>query len=140
MFFQKREGKKLASSAPELPRLSIESAAAAARNSPIPTSTTVSTTSMKSSAFSFTPVPSPPPAYLSGTFTYEKQNLGQYMTPRHAQGMVTEIESVYEVHEMSLIDSFQAYPQIRMTLILLLSFIIIGGIAAGVSILSVRKA
>ncbi|EPS41718.1 hypothetical protein H072_4388 [Dactylellina haptotyla CBS 200.50] len=101
--------------------------------------TAVSTTfSMTSSAFNFTP---PPPIYLG---SYEKEAMADYLTPPHANcgrdRRVTDVESVYEVHEMSLFDRFQSSYQLRMVFILALSFIVIGGIAAGVLVLLARKA
>ncbi|KAK6539488.1 hypothetical protein TWF694_009710 [Orbilia ellipsospora] len=161
MFFHNKSSRNLGQTAPELPRLSIESGSlhldleaggnnpymvpvASSSNALVPykpsrPTTAVSTTfSMTSSAFNFAP---PPPVYLGA---YEKEALSGYLTPPHAggssSGVVTEVESVYEVHELSLLDRFQASHQLRMLFILLLSFIIIGGIAAAVLVLLAKKA
>ncbi|KAK6522586.1 hypothetical protein TWF281_002024 [Arthrobotrys megalospora] len=123
---------------PSLPRLSIESlhldleqAATRTRaNSMRAPRTAVSTTSTAA------PPSLPPPAYITSSL-YEKRS-GEYMLPPHAQ--VHDVESVYEVRQVSMLDRFQASHQLRMLFILLLSFIIIGGIAAGVLVLLVKKA
>ncbi|KAK6344961.1 hypothetical protein TWF718_006910 [Orbilia javanica] len=126
---------------PSLPRLSIESlhldleqAAARTRANSMRSSrpkTAASTTSTVPP-----PLPAlPPPAYINHNL-YEKS--GEYMLPPHAQ--VHDVESIYEVRKVSILDRFQASHQLRMLFILLLSFIIIGGIAAGVLVLLVKKA
>ncbi|KAF3934186.1 hypothetical protein ABW20_dc0105760 [Dactylellina cionopaga] len=140
---------------PQLPRLSIESGSLHLDLEAGSATTTVTTTSEPgstppvppstavSAAYTFsssTLAPtSPPPAYLNSAISLEKQiQQGEYIIPPHAQ-LVDDVESVYEVHELSLYDRFQASHNLRMLFILLLSFIIIGGIAAGVLVLLVKK-
>ncbi|KAK6496635.1 hypothetical protein TWF481_001626 [Arthrobotrys musiformis] len=132
---------------PSLPRLSIESlhldleqAASRTRansmRAPRTATSTTSTVAPPAIPQSILSPPAlPPPAYINHNL-YEKG--GEYMIPPHAQ--VHDVESIYEVRQVTILDRFQASYQLRMLFILLLSFIIIGGIAAGVLVLLVKKA
>ncbi|KAK6338928.1 hypothetical protein TWF696_009729 [Orbilia brochopaga] len=88
----------------------------------------------------------PPPAYFKlGGGSLEKQR--GYLTPPHAQVRGSsesstdgDIESVYQIQERgSFIHRLQTNQRIRMLAILLISFLIVSGIAIAVVLMLAKK-
>ncbi|KAF3920000.1 hypothetical protein ABW21_db0201021 [Orbilia brochopaga] len=87
----------------------------------------------------------PPPAYFKLGGSLEKQR--GYLTPPHAQVRGSsesstdgDIESVYEVQgRQSFIKRLQTNQRVRMLAILLISFLIVSGIAIAVVLMLAKK-